>query len=86
VARGRLRLVQDDAESVDVLHLLLERYAPHLQRHQDYRAVTEAELRRTAVYRLSIEAWSGKQKLAGEHPGAFSVTDVAIQRTERSES
>lgn len=78
VVRGRLRMVRDDAEAVDALHLLLHRYAPHLERGRDYAAVTPQELERTAVYRLDVEAWSGKQKAVGEHAGAFTPAGVAV--------
>lgn len=78
VVRGRLRMVSDDAEAVDALHLLLRRYAPHLERGRDYAAVTPQELKRTAVYRLDVEEWSGKQKAAGEHAGAFTPAGVTV--------
>lgn len=78
VVRGRLRMVRDSAEAVDALHLLLHRYAPHLERGRDYAAVTPQELNRTAVYRLDVEAWSGKQKAVGEHAGAFTPAGVAV--------
>ncbi|HEX7049096.1 MAG TPA: pyridoxamine 5'-phosphate oxidase family protein [Longimicrobiales bacterium] len=78
VVQGQLRIVADPAEATDALHRLLERYAPHLERGRDYRGVVPAELRRTAVYRLDVEAWSGKQKAVGEHPGAFRLADPAV--------
>jgi nitroimidazol reductase NimA-like FMN-containing flavoprotein (pyridoxamine 5'-phosphate oxidase superfamily) len=65
-------VVEDPGEAARGLRLLLERCAPHLRYGEDYRAVTEDELKRTAVYRVDIEAWSGKQKEAPEDfPGAY---------------
>lgn len=79
VVFGRGRVVEDAAESTAALRALLERYAPHLRYGEDYRAVTEAELRRTAVYRVDVETWSGKQKeVAPDFPGAFELPGVPV--------
>lgn len=78
VITGQLRIVDDPVESTAVLHDLLARYAPGLIRGRDYRAVTPDELRRTAVYRLDVEAWSGKQKAVGEHSGSFPPSNVTV--------
>jgi uncharacterized protein len=72
VAFGKGEVVKDPDEARDALHLLLDKYAPHLQRDRDYRGVTAAELKRTAVYRIAIESWSGKRKEApADFPRAF---------------
>lgn len=56
----------------DALYALLHKYAPHLQPAMDYRPIVAAELARTSVYRLAIEEWSGKRKVAPEDvPGAY---------------
>lgn len=69
---GKACLVDDPAEARRGLDLLMQRYAPHLQPGRDYNAITEDELKVTAVYRLDIEAWSGKENQgAVDHPGAF---------------
>lgn len=72
-AVGRVREVADPAEAEAALQGLLDRYAPHLRPGRDYRSIVPEELRRTAVYRLDVEAWSGKQKVVGEHEGAFTL-------------
>lgn len=72
-AFGRLREVAESDEATAALQAILDRYAPHLEPGRDYRAIVAEELRRTAVYRLDVEGWSGKQKVVGEHPGAFSL-------------
>lgn len=69
---GRGALVEDHDEARAALQLLLDKYAPHLRPGADYRPITDRELARTAVYRVMIEEWSGKQKEAdAAFPGAF---------------
>ena len=59
-------------QATNALHLLLHKYAPHLQAGQDYRPVVPEELMRTSVYCISIEEWSGKKKeVAADFPGAL---------------
>ena len=69
---GRATIVQgDDAEHG--LQMLLDKYFPHLQPERDYRPIDRAELKRTSVYKILIDSWSGKQKaVADDFPGAFS--------------
>jgi nitroimidazol reductase NimA-like FMN-containing flavoprotein (pyridoxamine 5'-phosphate oxidase superfamily) len=70
---GTATKISDEKEATDALHLLLRKYAPHLQVGQDYRAVVPEELVRTSVYRIAIEEWSGKKKEApADFPGAYS--------------
>lgn len=72
VAFGTGRVVEDEDEARTALQMLLDKYAPHLRPGVDYRATTDDELKRTAVYRIDVEAWSGKQKEVPEDfPGAF---------------
>jgi len=69
---GRARIIQNTAEAKHALQLLLNKYAPHLKPGLHYRPTTEEELKRTAVYRIQIDAWSGKRKQAEpDFPGAF---------------
>ncbi len=72
VVFGRASLVSDVAEAKIALQMLLDKYAPHLKPDVHYRPTTDAELARTAVYRIMIESWSGKRKqVAADFPGAF---------------
>lgn len=69
---GRGQVVTDGAEARQALQALLDKYFPHLQPGQDYRPITDDELARTAVYRVDIDEWSGKQKkVAEDFAGAF---------------
>ena len=71
-AFGRLHIVNDLDLATHGLQLLLDKYAPHLRPGRDYRPITLDELKRTAVFRLDIDAWSGKKKEAeANFPGAF---------------
>jgi nitroimidazol reductase NimA-like FMN-containing flavoprotein (pyridoxamine 5'-phosphate oxidase superfamily) len=84
-AFGSAAIIDDQAEAMRALQLLLDKYFPHLRPGQDYRPVTADELARTAVYRIQIEQWSGKKKeAAADFPGAFwySDRDRLVQRTE----
>jgi hypothetical protein len=76
---GRGRVVEDPDEATGALRALLEKYAPHLRYGEEYRRVTGSELRRTAVYRVDIETWSGKQKeVARDFPGAFELAPPPV--------
>jgi uncharacterized protein len=69
---GRASLVEDVEQAKHALQMLLDKYAPHLKPGEHYRPTTDEELKRTAVYRIDIDAWSGKRKVAEpDFPGAF---------------
>ena len=69
---GSATIMTDETEQTRALQMLLDKYFPHLRPGEDYQAITPEELRITAVYRLDIEAWSGKEKkVDAEFPGAF---------------
>ncbi len=41
--------------------------------------MTDEELTRTAVYRIEIETWSGKQKeVAADFPGAYELPSLPV--------
>lgn len=84
-AFGTGHIVKDADEAREALQALLDKYAPHLAPGRDYRATTDEELKRTAVYRIEIEAWSGKQKEVEEDfPGAFDLPLVPVPFPVRS--
>lgn len=67
-------VVEDASEAKAALQKLLDKYAPHLAPGRDYRATTDDELKRTTVFRVDVETWSGKQKEVEEDfPGAFDM-------------
>jgi len=72
VVFGQASIVEDEAEAERALQQLLDKYAPHLRPGRDYRPIQPEELAITSVYRIAIDEWSGKQKVApADHPGAF---------------
>ena len=72
VVFGAGAVVEDPQEAERGLQLLLDKYFPHLEPGPDYRPITADELKRTAVFRISIENWSAKRKAVGDDfPGAF---------------
>jgi nitroimidazol reductase NimA-like FMN-containing flavoprotein (pyridoxamine 5'-phosphate oxidase superfamily) len=72
VVFGCATLVEEESEARRGLQLLLDKYFAHLQAGVDYRAIQPEELKRTTVYRIDIERWSGKKKEApADFPGAF---------------
>lgn len=84
VAFGAGQIVDDEAEAKSALQALLNKYAPHLVPDRDYRSTTNEELARTAVYRIDVETWSGKQKeVEADFPGAFDLPELPIPFPER---
>jgi len=61
VVFGRANIVTDIAEARHGMQLLLDKCFPHLQPGEDYKPATDSDLRNTAVYRIDIESWSGKE-------------------------
>ena len=82
---GQATIINESSEAKDALQQLLDKYAPHLRPDHDYRGTTEEELKRTAVYRIEIESWSGKKKVvAADFPGAFQFEDYQHLRSDAS--
>jgi hypothetical protein len=61
VVFGKATALADPEEVTRALRLLLAKYFPDLRYGEDYRPITQEQLAKTAVYRLEIEAWSGKR-------------------------
>ncbi|HEY8174003.1 MAG TPA: pyridoxamine 5'-phosphate oxidase family protein [Dehalococcoidia bacterium] len=69
---GRASLIEEGADKERALQMLVDKYFPHLQPGHDYGVIQPDEVDRTSVYRIEIEEWSGKRKVAEpDHPGAF---------------
>ncbi len=59
---GKATLVTDNDEAKHGLQLLMDKHFPHLTPDVDYESTTDRDLKVTAVYRVDITEWSGKQK------------------------
>ena len=69
---GTATVVKEPALAEHALQLLLDKYAPHLRPGTDYRPITADELKRTGVFKVTVDSWSGKRKEVGpDFPGAF---------------
>ena len=78
VVFGHGAVVTEPQEASTALQALLDKYAPHLRPGVDYHSITPQELARTAVFRITIEEWSGKRKQVPEDfPGAFYYGEAA---------
>ena len=58
---GEAKVLADREEQRRLLHLLIAKYFTPMELGKDYRPVTDAELKRTTVYELCVESWSGKE-------------------------
>jgi nitroimidazol reductase NimA-like FMN-containing flavoprotein (pyridoxamine 5'-phosphate oxidase superfamily) len=74
---GNATVVEDEAEATRALQQLLDKYAPHLTAGSDYRPPVAEELKRTAVYKIAIDDWTGKRKsVSADFPGAFHYGEL----------
>ncbi len=62
VVFGRATIVTDTVEAKHGLQLIMDKYFPQLRPGGDYEPATDTDLKVTAVYRIDIESWSGKEK------------------------
>jgi len=53
--------LEADEEQRAALYGLLKKYFPEMEPGREYRPITAKELKRTSVYELKIESWSGKE-------------------------
>jgi len=58
---GRARLVDDPQAARRVMYGLIHKYFPMMTAGKEFREITDKELKRTSVYALQIEEWSGKE-------------------------
>ncbi|MEJ2758244.1 MAG: pyridoxamine 5'-phosphate oxidase family protein [Anaerolineales bacterium] len=62
---GTAAKVEDEAKRISVLLALMEKYFPKQRVGEDYPPPAPDELIRTAIYQISIKAWSAKQQKNG---------------------
>lgn len=64
IAFGQIRVLEDPSEQRHALYGLIQKYFPGMTPGQEYRPITDQELKRTSVYAIAIESWSGKRNWA----------------------
>ena len=61
IAFGDIRVLEDLEEKRQALYGLIRKYFPKMIPGDHYRPITDRELKRTSVYAIAIEEWSGKR-------------------------
>ena len=61
VVFGKAILISDPEEARRVLYGLIQKYFPTMNAGREFREITDKELKRTSVYAIKIEEWSGKE-------------------------
>jgi len=61
IAFGTARLVTDPEEARRVLYGLIHKYFPAMTAGEEFREITDKELRSTSIYAVQIEEWTGKE-------------------------
>ncbi len=64
VAFGAVRVLEELEEKRRALSSLIGKYFPTMTAGKEYRPITDQELKRTSVYAIKIESWSGKRNWA----------------------
>jgi nitroimidazol reductase NimA-like FMN-containing flavoprotein (pyridoxamine 5'-phosphate oxidase superfamily) len=58
---GTARILEDPEEKRTALYGLIQKYFPKMEAGKEYRPIIDKELKRTSVYAIEIESWSGKE-------------------------
>lgn len=61
IAYGVIRVLEEFEEKRRALYGLIGKYFSTMTAGQDYRPITDTELKRTSVYAIRLESWSGKR-------------------------
>jgi uncharacterized protein len=61
VVHGNVQVLENFAEKRRALYGLIGKYFPAMAAGREFRPITDQELKRTSVYRIQIESWSGKR-------------------------
>jgi len=58
---GTTRMVNDPEAARRVMYSLIHKYFPEMTAGKEFREITDKELKRTSVYAIQIDEWSGKE-------------------------
>ena len=74
---GTAGIIEDAEEKREALHKLIAKYFDKMEPGRDYRPATDKELKRTSVYQINIESWSGKEnwKARADQSGEWPALD-----------
>jgi nitroimidazol reductase NimA-like FMN-containing flavoprotein (pyridoxamine 5'-phosphate oxidase superfamily) len=61
IVYGHIRVVENFDEKRRLLNGLIGKYFSPMAAGREYRPITDQELKRTSVYAIAIESWSGKE-------------------------
>ncbi len=77
VVFGKCEVLTDMKDATDKMHLLIEKYFSHLKRDDDYKAISKPEIEEIAVYKISVESWTAKEKeVEPDFLGAIKFEEV----------
>lgn len=60
---GKIQLLEGEAAR-EALYGLIGKYFPGMRKGQEYKPISDEQLKRTSVYAIAIESWSGKENWA----------------------
>ena len=76
---GQINVLEKEEQKHAAMQLIMRKYAPHLSPGKDYRSITPEDLKRTAVFKLNIQEWSAKKKVAApDFPDAFLFSEKSF--------
>jgi len=79
VAFGTAHIIEDADEKRRALYGLIGKYFPEMTAGKEFRPITDQELRRTTVYAISVESWSGKENWPQEAEQSDEWPPLATQ-------
>lgn len=81
---GAAQVIGDAEEKRLAMHQLIAKYFGQLELGKDYRPATDKELKRTSVYELKIDSWSGKEnwKVSADQSQEWPALDPKWLRRE----
>ena len=82
---GNCEVMTDMKDARDKMHLMIEKYFPHLTRDKDYQAISKPEIEEIAVYKISVTSWTAKVKeVEPDFPGALYFSEILKLKKNKS--
>lgn len=76
IVHGPATVLEDSEAKRAALGATMAKFAPHLEDGADYEQMAADSVDRTAVIRLDVEHWSGKQNAPEDPEGAYAFANV----------